>query len=79
MLPGYTSGTNNSWKTNVKFYYEGLVILDLIGTIFSLLDAKDYFIDWLIDWYLMPTLAIFQLYHGMNKFNLKILISISYN
>jgi hypothetical protein len=39
MLPGYTSGTNNSWKTNVKFYYEGLVILDLIGTIFSLLDA----------------------------------------
>ena len=39
MLPGYTFGTNNSWKTNVKFYYEGLVILDLIGTIFSLLDA----------------------------------------
>ena len=39
MLPGYTSGTNNSWKTNVKFYYEGLVILDLIWTIFSLLDA----------------------------------------
>jgi hypothetical protein len=39
MLPGYTSGTNNSWKTNVKFYYEGLVILDLIGTISSLLVA----------------------------------------
>ena len=27
-----------------------------------------FFIDWLIDWCLMSTLASFQLYHGMNKF-----------
>ena len=25
-------------------------------------------IDWLIDWCLTPTLEVFQLYHGMNKF-----------
>ena len=26
----------------------------------------------MIDWYLMPTLAIFQLYRGINKFYCKI-------
>jgi len=24
--------------------------------------------SWLIDWCLMPTLAVFQLYRGMNKY-----------
>jgi hypothetical protein len=27
---------------------------------------------WLIDWCLMPTLAIFQLYRGMNKFHVNL-------
>ena len=28
-----------------------------------------YMIDWLIDWCLMPILAMLQLYHGVNKFH----------
>ena len=29
--------------------------------------AVNQLIDWLIDWCLMPTLAIFQQYHGIRK------------
>jgi len=28
----------------------------------------------LVDWYLAPTLAVYQLYHGVNKFYLLIYI-----
>ena len=28
----------------------------------------DWLIDWLIDWSLTPTLTVFQLYRGMNKY-----------
>ena len=31
---------------------------------------SSWLIDWLIDWCLTPTLAIFQLYRGVNKFYL---------
>ena len=30
--------------------------------------ATSLLIDWLIDWYLTPTLAVFQLYRGVNNF-----------
>jgi hypothetical protein len=32
----------------------------------------DWLIDWLIDWCLAPTLAVFQLYNGMNKLYINI-------
>ena len=30
--------------------------------------SKDNVIDWLIDWCLTPTLAVFQLYSGVDKY-----------
>ena len=37
-----------------------------------------YLIDWLIDWCFMPTLAIFQLYRGVNNFFNLILFFVTY-
>ena len=44
---------------------------------YCIIIARRKYIDWLIDWCLMP--AIFQLYRGMNKFYVKLDMKEIYN
>ena len=65
------------WKMIVHFvdiggidYHHCLNFLFIIQNL-KVWILSSWLIDWLIDWCLTPTLAIFQLYRGVNKFYLK--------
>jgi hypothetical protein len=56
---------------NDRFFLSILLFLLVWKGFFYFYLPISYLIDWLIDWSLTPTLAIFhfQLYRGMNRFN----------
>jgi len=47
-------------------YYVSNSLATAFVTVFDWIQSKIY--DWLINWCLKPTLAIVQLYRGVNKF-----------
>ena len=59
---------------NISFIMMKLVVYtskichEILLQLSTLFFKIDWLIDWLIDWCLTPTLAIFQLYRGVNKF-----------